>query len=118
MLAPTEDMQLFVATTPVDMRKSINGLILEVVHSLGGNPQASSLYIFRNKNSNLIKALFWDYDGFVLIQKRLEKYKFQFPKCAGTASIQISKPQLRWLLSGFEFDRISKNKGLDYSDYC
>jgi transposase len=41
------NVQVWVATTPVDMRKSFDGLA-EVVRSfLGGDPLSGSLFVFR-----------------------------------------------------------------------
>jgi len=70
MLVPSDNMKIFVALEPVDMRKSINGLSVEIIETLDNKPQSVDLYIFRNKSSSLIKALFWDTDGFVLIYTR------------------------------------------------
>jgi len=110
-------MKIFVALNPVDMRKSINGLVIEVIESLGCKPQSGDLYIFKNRQSSLIKALFWDADGFVLIYKRLEKHKFKFPKIDHNSSLSINSKQLRWLLSGFDFTRIDENTKLKFDDY-
>ena len=47
--ANLRDVQVWVATTPVDMRKSFDGLA-EVVRSfLGRDPLSGSLFVFRNK---------------------------------------------------------------------
>ena len=118
MLVPKKDMNIFVALSPVDMRKSINGLLIEVMDSLGEKPQSGNLFIFRNRASSLIKALFWDIDGFVLIYKRLEKHNFKFPKITTGETLSINSIQLRWLLSGFDFTRINENSDLKFGDYC
>lgn len=117
MLVPDNNMKIFVALNPVDMRKSINGLIVEVIESLDCKPQSGDLYIFKNRQSSLIKALFWDTDGFVLIYKCLEKHKFKFPKINHKSSLTINSTQLRWLLSGFDFSRINENNKLKFEDY-
>ncbi|QDU54628.1 IS66 Orf2 like protein [Aeoliella mucimassa] len=47
--ADLQNVQVWVATTPVDMRKSFDGLA-EVVRSfLGHDPLSGSLFVFRNK---------------------------------------------------------------------
>jgi len=117
MLVPADNMKIFVALEPVDMRKSINGLSVEVIEALDNKPQSGDLYIFRNKSSSLIKALFWDTDGFVLIYKRLEEHKFKFPKITTTQALSINSKQLRWLLSGFDFTRINNKTKLEFDDY-
>jgi transposase len=117
MLEPYQHMKVFVALKPVDMRKQLNGLILEVTETMGDNMQDGHLYIFRNYKADRIKAIFWHRDGFVLIYKRLEKHKFCFPKLADNTCMHITATQLKWLLSGFDFTRIDDNSSLNYSEY-
>jgi transposase len=92
-------VQVWVATTPVDMRKSFDGLA-EVVRSfLGHDPLSGSLFVFRNRGGHLVKILWWDRQGLAIYYKRLERGMFQFPK-GSTPSIEISPQQLLELLSG------------------
>jgi transposase len=100
--APTgKDVQVWVATTPVDMRKSFDGLA-EVVRSfLGHDPLSGSLFVFRNRNAQRVKILWWDRDGLAIYYKRLERGTFQFP-ASGAKSVTIDSAQLMRLLSGLE----------------
>lgn len=101
-----QNVEVWVATTPVDMRKSFDGLA-EVVRSfLGHDPLSGSLFVFRNKGGHLLKILWWDRDGLAVYYKRLERGTFQFPR-ASTPSIEISSEQLLRLLSGM---RIAERK--------
>jgi transposase len=93
------DVQVWVATTPVDMRKSFDGLA-EVVRSfLGHDPLSGSLFVFRNRAGHLLKILWWDHDGLTIYYKRLEQGSFAFPKCNRPA-VEISGDELLGLLSG------------------
>ena len=95
------NVQVWVATTPVDMRKSFDGLA-EVVRSfLGRDPLCGHLFVFRNKRGHLVKVLWWDQDGLAIYYKRLEEGEFRFPK-AGTPVVEINCEQLLQLLSGRE----------------
>lgn len=97
--ADLANVQVWLATTPVDMRKSFDGLA-EVVRSfLGRDPQSGHLFVFRNKGGHLVKILWWDRDGLAIYYKRLERGAFQFPRSSATA-IEISCDQLLRLLSG------------------
>jgi len=97
--ADLANVQVWVATTPVDMRKSFDGLA-EVVRSfLGHDPLSGSLFVFRNKGGHLVKILWWDRDGLAIYYKRLERGEFQFPR-TGKPAIEISAEQLMRLLSG------------------
>lgn len=99
--ADLKNVQVWVATTPVDMRKSFDGLA-EVVRSfLGRDPLSGSLFVFRNRGGHLVKILWWDRDGLAIYYKRLERGEFQFPRSNATA-VQITSDQLLRLLSGLD----------------
>jgi len=92
-------LQVWVATTPVDMRKSFDGLA-EVVRSfLGHDPLSGSLFVFRNKGGHLVKVLWWDCDGLTIYYKRLERGEFHFPR-SNRVVVEINCEQLLRLLSG------------------
>lgn len=93
------ETQVWVATTPVDMRKSFDALA-EVVRSfLGRDPLSGHLFVFRNRGGHLLKILWYDRDGLAIYYKRLERGGFQFPRAATTA-VEITREQLVKLLSG------------------
>jgi transposase len=95
----SQQTKVWLATVPVDMRKSFDSLA-EVVRSfLGQDPQSGNLFVFRNKGGHLIKILWWDENGLAIYYKRLEKNEFCFPK-ANTVATEISREQLLQLLSG------------------
>jgi transposase len=61
-----------------------------------------SVYVFYNRACDRVKCLFWDKNGFVLYQKRLERGRFLWPSPADGA-ITISPAQLGYLLSGIDW---------------
>ena len=92
-------VRVWVATTPVDMRKSFDSLV-EVVRSfLGKDPLSGSMFVFRNRRGHLMKVLWWDDGGLAIYYKRLEQGEFQFPR-SNEVSVEISCRQLLRLLSG------------------
>ena len=94
-----QNVKVWLATVPVDMRKSFDTLA-EVVRSfLGQDPQSGNLFVFRNKGGHLIKILWWDTTGLAIFYKRIEEGEFRFPK-ANTVATEISREQLLKLLSG------------------
>jgi len=95
------DVQVWVATTPVDMRKSFDGLAEVVRPFLGHDPLSGSLFVFRNKGGHLVTILWWDRDGLAIYYKRLERCEFQFPR-AGKPAVEITPAELLRLLSGCE----------------
>ena len=100
----TDGIAIWVATTPVDMRKSFDGL-MEVVRSfLGHDPLSGSMFVFRNRAGHMLKILWWDRDGLAIYYKRLENGTFQFPT-SGDTSLTIDRDELMRLLRGFEIVR-------------
>jgi transposase len=97
----TGNIQVFLATTPVDMRKSFDGLAEHVRVFLGHDPLCGSMFVFRNKNAQRAKILWWDKDGLAIYYKRLERGTFQFP-AADAKSVAISSAELMRLLAGME----------------
>ena len=95
------NVNVWVATSPVDMRKSFDGLAEHVRAFLGHDPLLGSMFVFRNKNAQRAKILWWDQDGLAIYYKRLEKGTFQFPT-SDEKSVAISSAELMRLLSGME----------------
>ena len=93
--------QVWIATTPVDMRKSFDGLA-EVVRSfLGHNPLGGNVFVFRNRSSKLVKILWWDGDGLTIYYRRLERGTSRFPT-TDERTVAVDGPQLLRLLDGLE----------------
>jgi len=103
------------ATEPVDMRKSINGLSVLVADHLEHNPLNGMLFVFYNKGRDRIKILYWDRNGFCLWYKRLEKHRFHIPPHISGNSIELSSDQLSWLLSGLDLSAIKAFPKLEFS---
>ncbi len=83
MLSIPPNTRISLCTTPVDMRKSFNGLIGVVRHTLQAEPVDRHLFVFLNRTNTLIKILYWDGDGFAIWYKRLEFGTFRFPSRIG-----------------------------------
>lgn len=98
------NVQVWLATSPVDMRKSFDGLAEVVRASLGHDPLCGGMFVFRNKSAERVKILWWDRDGLTIYYKRLERGTFQFPSIGGK-SLAISSAELVKLLSGCAIER-------------
>ena len=64
---------------PVDMRKSIDGLVGLVQSVLCEDPLSGSWFVFLNRRGNYLKLVSWDRTGFCLFAKRLERGRFVLP---------------------------------------
>lgn len=107
MLTVPTGTRIFMAAAPVDMRKSFDGLSAIVMDVLQSNPLDGHLFLFRGKNGDRIKALFWDRNGLCIWYKRLEKGRYKWPQKA-TASLEISAQDLSLLLDGIDFTKLRK----------
>jgi transposase len=98
------NVQVWLATGPVDMRRSFDGLAEHVRVFLGHDPLCGSMFVFRNKNAQRAKILWWDKDGLAIYYKRLERGTFQFPATV-EKSVAVSSAELLRLLAGMELRR-------------
>lgn len=89
---------------PVDFRKQIDGLVLLIADQLTISPTSGELFIFRNRQHNKVKLLWYDRNGFWLCYKRLERGRLQFPTSHRDA-LELTRDQLSWLLSGLDFTK-------------
>lgn len=110
----TKAEKIYIACGYTDMRKSIDGLTMLVQNTFQVNPFQSSLFLFCGHRRDRMKALLWEGDGFVLLYKRLESGRFQWPKNAEAVRL-ITVQQLRWLLEGLCIDQTKAVKKLDTS---
>ena len=78
MLFGTRDIHLILGYT--DMRKSIDTLSIRLASIKDINIFDGSMFVFCNKRQTIIKILYYDRNGFCLLQKRLDKIHFDWPK--------------------------------------
>lgn len=86
--------------SPVDFRKSINGLSIIISEDCKLDLKAETLFIFTNKRRSHLKILYFDKSGFALWLKRLEGTKFSWPKKIEQDIINIEAKDLELLLDG------------------
>jgi transposase len=102
MLQLTPQSRIFVALTPVDFRKGIDGLAAVCRQALGENPLGGAVYVFRNRAGTALKLLAYDGQGFWLCTKRLSQGRFQWWPTAPAPSVHLSARELTILLwNGF-----------------
>lgn len=102
MIRAAGNIQVWVATAPVDMRKSFDSLAEVVRAFLGHDPLSGHLFVFRNRSGQRVKVLWWDRNGLALYYKRIEKGTFSMPAplAAGDRTVAISAADLARLLAG------------------
>ena len=60
MFIPAANQKIWLCTTPVDMRKSFNGLSALVRNKLCHNPQSGQYFVFINARKTQMKVLYFD----------------------------------------------------------
>jgi transposase len=63
--------------TPVDMRKSFNGLHAVAREAFTEDVLSGAAFVFVNRTKTIIKILMWDRTGWCVIGKRLERGRFE-----------------------------------------
>jgi transposase len=102
-------VRIFIGRNPVDMRKSIDGLMSVVQEELREDAYSGHLFVFLSRRADRVKVLAWDKGGFVLFYKRLERGQFKVPLIGNdTMAVEIDATQLAMLLDGIEFGRVRR----------
>ena len=63
-------VRIFVYTEPVDMRRGFDGLALIARDALSQDPRSGAVFIFANRRTDRLKAVWWDRNGYCLLYKR------------------------------------------------
>jgi transposase len=87
---------------PTDLRKGARGLALIIEQEMAGEPFDGNVYLFCNRERKLLKALWWDRNGFWLSRKRLERERFPWP-LSGEGARELGGEEPGMLLRGIDF---------------
>lgn len=101
-------LRVLVASSPVDFRKGIDGLVALVTQALAADPFAGDVFVFRAKRTDRIKLLLWDGSGLCLLTKRLEAGSFTWP-AVQNGTLTLNPAQLRLLFFGMDWTQIPSN---------
>lgn len=85
-----------------DMRKGFDGLAAIVQTTLASNPFCGHVFAFRGRKGDILKVLWFDGQGLMLLAKRLERGRFVWPQ-ADSGSVALSPAQLSMLLEGIDW---------------
>lgn len=96
-----DGLKVFIATTPLDMRKSFDGMAAIIQTELKANALSGDIFVFLNKRGDRVKVLYWDRNGFAQWYKRLEQGVFKLPQVRSNV-IKVSLSELNLLLEGIE----------------
>ena len=76
---------------------------------LQADPLSGHLFLFRSKNGDRIKILYWDRDGYALWYKRLEQGTFKLPRIDPLRrSVELRPSELAMMLDGIDLRSIRR----------
>jgi transposase len=105
------NVRLYLATQPVDLRRSYDGLSALVDGTFGKRAMSGDLFIFMNRRANQVRILFWERDGYVIMMKRLEQGTFRRTKTSdGEDLVEIDAGELAMLLEGIDAPTIKRRR--------
>lgn len=101
-------VRVFVATRPMNLSRSFEGLANEVRCALGEDPLSGHVFAFINRRKNHVKMLVWTRGGFMILQKKLETGTFTFARSLSvdTKRIEVGPHELAMLLEGIDARRV------------
>jgi len=111
MTVDLSKVRIFIRPGGTDLRKAVNGLTGIIENQMNGETFSGNIYLFCNRERKLLKAVWWERNGFWLSQKRLEKDKFPWPETSEEA-LELNGEELTMLLEGIDF--FKKHKPLYY----
>jgi transposase len=84
------------------MRRGFATLASQAEQTMQQNPFNGHMFVFRGRQGDLIKIIWWDGQGACLFSKRLEKGRFVWPS-AKEGKIALTPAQLAMLLEGIDW---------------
>ncbi len=93
---------MWIVAGHTDMRKGFDGLAALVQTALAENPFCGHVFVFRGRRGDILKVLWFDGQGLMLLAKRLERGRFVWPQ-ATSGSVSLTPAQLSMLLEGIDW---------------
>jgi transposase len=108
MLSIPPTMRVFVATGATDMRKSFSGLAGLARSVIEQEPMSGHLFVYFNRRKTLMKAIFWDRNGYALLAKKLAKGTFVLPTASERGVVAVEATELMLLLEGIDLSNATR----------
>jgi len=114
MISLGSETKVFLALGGTDMRKGMDGLAALVSGHFDRDPFSGHVFAFCNRQRNTVKLLFWNFNGFWVFHKRLERQKFRWPRTESEV-MELSVREMVWLLDGLDPLKLKGHDKLEYS---
>jgi transposase len=97
-----DNLRILFYSHPIDMRKAVDSLCILIVETLHCNPADGTLFLFRNRSGNKLKALYYETNCFTVWYRRLEKGRYIFQKNT-EGKIEMTTEHFKWLLASDKY---------------
>jgi transposase len=102
-------VRIWLATEPVDMRKSFRGLSGVVRERFEADPLSGHVFCFINRRRTMMKLLLYDRTGFVILYKKLSRGRFQLPAVSAEAHrVRLDATTLTLILEGIDLRTVKR----------
>ena len=102
MIGLPSNTRVWIVAGHTDMRKGFDGLAAVVQTALVANPFCGHVFVFRGRSGDILKVLWFDGKGLLLLAKRLERGRFIWPQ-ATSGRVSLTPAQLSMLLEGIDW---------------
>lgn len=109
MLIQTPELQIWLYSEPVDMRKQFDGLSALVQSKFGVRASNGELFVFINRKRTMMKILYYSKGGFCLWSKKLERGLYQ-RVCLDTQKHPLTWTQLQCLIDGIDWQKAPQKR--------
>jgi transposase len=101
-------VEVFVATTPVDLRYGFERLAGIATEQLGKHARSGALFVFFGKRRTSVKVLFADRTGLCILYKRLDRGTFRIPEqlTPEATHVTLTERALDDLLDGIDVEEV------------
>ena len=103
MIPVLANARVWLAAGVTDMRQGFTALAPQAEAVLQQDPFAGHLFVFRGRQGDLVKVIWWDGQGACMFLKRLEKGRFVWLAARGGGKVALSLAQLSMLLEGIDW---------------
>ncbi|MBC7684840.1 MAG: IS66 family insertion sequence element accessory protein TnpB [Bdellovibrionales bacterium] len=107
MMGLPASTRVWIAAGHTDMRKGFDGLDALVQTALAAHAHSGHVFVFRGRRGDIIKLMWSDGQGLLLLSKRLERGRFVWPQ-ATSGSVSLTPAQLSMLLEGINWRMLAR----------
>jgi len=101
--------KIWLCTQATDMRKSYDGLIVQVKQKLLENPLSGQYFVFINKRKTQMKVLYFEQGGYCIWSKRLEQGQFNQSVYSANKAL-LSSTDLQLIIDGIKVKKLRQYK--------